>query len=109
MEDQGRVVKIVPGILGETVAAVPLAQDGHGLVHVLGEHAELAVALQQAAQLRFREAQRLVELRAQADVGADVEAAGHAGHGDRRHAAVTKMRSMPPCPVPALRVAKKLW
>ena len=85
MEDQLRVEKIVPGVLGESVAVVPLIQGGHSLVQVLVEHAEVAVAFQQAAYLRFRKAQQLVELRAQADVRADVEAGGHSVHGDRRH------------------------
>ncbi len=41
--------------------------------------------LHQAPHLRLGEADHLVEVRFQADVGADVEARGHVVHGDRRH------------------------
>ena len=43
----------------------------------------LAVTLQHGAHLAFGEAEQLVECWLQADVGGDVEAAGHVVHGDR--------------------------
>ena len=70
----------------EAVAVVPLAHHRQRLVDVLVEHAVVAVALQYGAHLCGGEAEHLIELRHQADVGADVEAAGHVVHGDRRHA-----------------------
>ena len=82
-------VGVVDGLLrtlGEAVAVIPLAHHRQRLVDVLVEHAVVAVALQDGAHLCGGEAKHLVELRHQADVGADVEAAGHVVHGDRRHA-----------------------
>ena len=46
----------------------------------------VAVRLQEVAHFGLGEAEHLVEFRLQADVGADVEAAGHVVHGDRRDA-----------------------
>ena len=46
----------------------------------------VAIGLQDGAHLRGGEAEHLIELRHQADVGADVESAGHVVHGDGRHA-----------------------
>ena len=80
------VVQIGGGFLGEAVAVVPFAHDAHGGIHVLVEHAQVAVRLHQAPHLRLGEADHLVEVRVQADVLADVEAAGDVVHGDRRHA-----------------------
>ena len=80
------VVQIGGGFLREAVAVVPLAHDAHDGLHVLVEHAQVAVGVDQAPHLRLGEADHLVEVRLQADVGADVEAAGHVVHGDRRHA-----------------------
>ena len=63
--------KIVPGVLGESVAVVPLIQGGHSLVQVLVEHAEVAVAF--LADLRTSASVKpnsSGELRAQADVRA---------------------------------------
>ena len=57
-----------------------------GGFHVLVEHAQVAVRVDQAPHLRLGEADHLVEVPLQADVGADVEAAGDVVHGDRRHA-----------------------
>ena len=79
------VVEIGLGFLGEPVAVVPLAHDAHGGVHVLVEQAAVPVGLHQVAHLRPGEADHLVEVRVQADVGADVEATGHVVHGHRRH------------------------
>ena len=72
--------------LGEPVAVVPLAHDAHGGLDLLVEHAQVAVGLDQVPHLRLGEADHLVEVRVQADVLADVEAAGHVIHRDRRHA-----------------------
>ena len=80
------VVEVVRGALGEPVAVVPLAHHGHRLVHVLTEHAVVAVRLQHRPHLCRGEAEQLVELRLQADVRADVEARGHVVHRDRRDA-----------------------
>ena len=80
------VVYGVLSVLGETVAVVPLAHQGQRLVNVLIECAALPIHLQQAAHLRLREAQQLVELRQLADVDADVEAAGDIVHRHRRDA-----------------------
>ena len=80
------VVDVVLGVLCEAVAVVPLAHHLQGRVHVLVERPVVAVGLEQAADLRLREAEHLVELRLEADVGADVEAAGHVVHRDGRDA-----------------------
>ena len=50
---------------------------------ILVEHAVVAVGFHQALHLRLGEADHLVEVRVQADVLADVEAAGDVVHGDR--------------------------
>ena len=80
------VVEIGLGFLGEPVAVVPLAHQRHGFIDVLVEHAVIAAGLQQARHFRLGEADHLVEIRLQADVGADVEAAGDVVHGHRQHA-----------------------
>ena len=79
------VVEIGRGLLGEPVAVVPLAHQRHRFIHVLVERAVVAVGLHQVAHLGLGEADHFVEVRFQADVGADVEAAGDVVHGHRRH------------------------
>jgi len=54
--------------------------------NILIEHAVVAVHFQQIAHLLLGEAEHVVELRVQADVLANVEAAGDVVHGDRRYA-----------------------
>ena len=56
------VVHVVGRGPGEAIAVVPLAHHRHRLVHVLVEHAAVAVDLQNAAHLPGREAHQLVEL-----------------------------------------------
>ena len=80
------VVQIGLGLFGEAVAVVPLAHDVHGGSDVLVEHAQVPVRFDQAPHLRLGEADHLIEVRVQADVLADVEAAGDVVQGDRRHA-----------------------
>ena len=85
VEHHVRVVEIRLGALGEPIAVVPLPHEGQGGVDLLIEHADAAVGLEQAPHFR-REAEDLVEVGFQADVGADVEAAGDVVHGHRRDA-----------------------
>ena len=80
------VVHRVLCVFGEAVAVVPLAHQAERLVHVLVEHAALAVHLEHPSHFRFGEAEQLVELRQQTDVGADVEAAGDVVHRHGRDA-----------------------
>ena len=80
------VVDAAFGVRGEPVAVVPVPHGVQRLVDVLIEHAPIAVRLQQPAHLRLGEAEQLVEVGLQADVVADVEAAGHVVERDRRHA-----------------------
>ena len=86
VEHHVRVVHVGLDVLGEAVAVVPLAHQAQGLVHVLVERAAVPVQLQQTPRLGLREAEHLVEVRVQADVPADVEAAGHVVQGDGRDA-----------------------
>ena len=74
VEDHVGVVEVALGARGEAIAVVPLAHDLQGGVHVLPQHPVLPVPLQEALHLFLGEAEHLVELRRQADVGADIEA-----------------------------------
>ena len=88
-EEVEHQVGVVDGLLhalGEAVAIVPLAHHVEGCLFVQGEHASLPVGLQQAPHFRFSEAEQSIELRRKADVGADVEAAGHVVQRDGRDA-----------------------
>ena len=78
------VVEIDLGSLGEPIAIVPLAHDAQRSIDVLVEHTEIPVGFDQMPHLRRGEAEHLVEVRFQAEVLADVEAAGDVVHGDRR-------------------------
>ena len=81
-----RVVHVLFGIFRETVAVVPLAHQRHGRIGVFVENTQASIHLHQRTHFRFGEAHHILVLGIEADVGADVETAGHVVHGHWRDA-----------------------
>ena len=84
IQDHVSVIDARPGSPGEPVAVVPLAHDLQGFVRVAVEHAVPAIGFQQPPHFRFGEPEHFVEAGIQADVPADIEAAGDVVHRDGR-------------------------
>ena len=102
VEHHVRVVDVRLRAGGEPVAVVPLPHHRQRRVDVLREYAVAPVHAQQTQHLRFGEAEQLVEIRMQADVPADVEAAGDVVQRDGRDAGDEQALEAAALPRPAL-------